>query len=364
MYMTVQTYRTEAVPPFIGTMENHNEPEYKPLRVPVDALLRAAQQPLTQEKPVTQKPSASVTKDVASTALFNLKNLPRISELSIEMEWLVDDLIPLEAVVMLSGESGCGKSTLALALASAVAHGERFLGRACKQRHVLIVDKENGPRVYRERFKRLHIDENEYMHIWGLWQKPEPKGPSAEEITKLVGEERPLIIFDSLVAFHDGSELDADDTRDYMDRFRRLASLGATVIVIHHTGKGENTKEYRGSSDIKASVDVAYLLKSEDPAVLRSLELSCFKSREGILEPVKIEVNEAGQLLSVADTQFEIVERAVREHPRSSTMQIGLFAEEVPGKKVQQILKLGLAKKRFRRTKGANNAWCWEVIEG
>jgi RecA-family ATPase len=345
-------------------MENHNEPEYKPLRVPVDILARAAQQPLHQGKPTTQKPSTSATRDAASTALFNLKNLPHISELTIEMEWLVDDLIPLESVVMLSGESGCGKSTLALALASAVAHGERFLGRASKQRHVLIVDKENGPRVYRERFKRMHIDENEYMHIWGLWQTPEPKGPAAEEIAKFVDEERPLIIFDSLVAFHEGSESDADDTRDYMDRFRRLASLGATVIVIHHTGKGQNTKEYRGSSDIKASVDVAYLLKSNDPDVLRSLELSCFKSREGVLEPVKIEVNEAGEFLSVADMQFEVVERAVRAHPRSSTMQVGLLVEEVPDKKVQQILKLGLVTGRFRRTKGANNAWCWEVIEG
>jgi len=310
------------------------------------------------------KPALVAEKGEPSEAPFSIKNLPRVSDLTVEMEWLVDDFIPLESVVILTGESGCGKSTLTLALANAVAHGERFLGRASKQRHVLIVDRENGPRVYRERFDRLQIHENEYMHVWGQWNEAQPGGPETKEIESFAKEEHPLIIFDSLVAFHEGSEQDAGETRDCMNGFRNLASLGATVIVIHHTGKGENTKEYRGSSDIKASVDVAYLLKSDDPTVLRFLELSCFKSREGVLEPVKIEVSEGGQFISVHDSQCEVVERAMREHPRSNTRQIEEFANQIPQKKVQSILNLGLAKHRYRRVKGPNNSWCWELVEG
>jgi predicted ATP-dependent serine protease len=305
-----------------------------------------------------------VPKEKSPEAPFSIKGLPRVSDLNVEMEWLVEDLIPLESVVMLSGESGCGKSTFTLALACAVANGERFLGRASKRRHVLIVDKENGPRVYRERFTRMHIRESEYVHIWGPWCEPQPGGPETPEIEVFTKEEHPLIIFDSLVAFNEGSEQDADDTRECMDRFRRLASLGATVLVIHHTGKGEHTKEYRGSSDIKASIDVGYLLLNEDPTFLRSLELRTFKSREGILEPMKIEVTEDGQFISVNDNQREAVERVMREHPGSNTQQIITHANGIPENKVQRILNMGLAKHRYRRERGPNRSWCWELVPG
>jgi predicted ATP-dependent serine protease len=308
------------------------------------------------------KPALIAQNGQSPATPFSIKNLPRVSDLTVQMEWLVDDLIPLESVVMLSGESGSGKSTLALALASAVSHGGLFLGRASKQSHVLIIDKENGPRIYRERFNRLRIDENEYMHIWGPWCEPQPRGPDTTEVKNFAKEESPLIIFDSLVAFNEGSEQDADDIRDCMDRFRRLASLGATVLVIHHTGKGENTKEYRGSSDIKASVDVAYLLKSNNPTVLHSLELSCFKSREGVIEPLKIEVNEDNQFVSVQDSQREMVETVMRDHPRSNTQQVVRLSNGIPEKRVEQILNMGLAKRRYGRKKGPNNSWCWELV--
>jgi hypothetical protein len=33
-----------------------------------------------------------------------------------------------------------------------------------------------------------------------------------------------------------------------------------TIITLHHTGKAESAQDYRASSDIKASVDIAYKL--------------------------------------------------------------------------------------------------------
>jgi hypothetical protein len=66
-----------------------------------------------------------------------------------------------------------------------------------------------------------------------------------------------------------------------MRHFRKLAYLGATVIVLHHTGKSETSKQYRGSSDIKAAVDIAYLLErpTQQPEELPELSMNCFKAR-------------------------------------------------------------------------------------
>jgi len=92
---------------------------------------------------------------------------------------------------------------------------------------------------------------------------------------------RGLIIYDSLIEFHPGSEQSSTETRAFMRQFRALANIGATVVVLHHTGKAETAKLYRGSSDIKAVVDTAYLLQKDSgkPERLSKLSLTCFKAR-------------------------------------------------------------------------------------
>ena len=65
-----------------------------------------------------------------------------------------------------------------------------------------------------------------------------------------------------------------------MKHFRALADAGATVLVLHHTGKTSMSKEYRGSSDIEAAVDMAYLLEGEPrDRKLHRLILKNFKGR-------------------------------------------------------------------------------------
>ena len=68
-----------------------------------------------------------------------------------------------------------------------------------------------------------------------------------------------------------------------MNKARRLADLGATVAVIHHSGKADSSTDFRGSSDFKASVDVAFHVTnlSSDGKLLDRVTLRCFKSRYG-----------------------------------------------------------------------------------
>lgn len=307
-----------------------------------------------------------------SDVSMSFLNLPKISELRAEMTWLVDGLIPEKSVVMLSGESGCGKSTIALVLADAVAHGKPFLSRRADQRHVLILDRENSAATYTDRLKRLNIEENNFLHIWGRWLGEAP-GPVAEgaqrgkdgddlnkELEKLAVEVQPLIIFDSFIAFNPGNEQDATETRRFMKNFGKLAESGATILFIHHSGKGENTKEYRGSSDIKANLDVGLLLTQKQP-LLRALELRPIKAREGIVEPIDIASDDGAHFVATKDRDRETVENIIRETPGINTSHICEAAQTISKKRIKEILDTGERAGYFRKTKGQSNSSCYTL---
>jgi Bifunctional DNA primase/polymerase, N-terminal/AAA domain/Primase C terminal 1 (PriCT-1) len=272
---------------------------------------------------------------------FRIEDIPSVWQCEASTKWLVDNLIPESAVTLLCGDSGIGKSTLALALAGAVAHGGLFLGREIEKRPVLYVDRENPLAVVRERIERLAIAETAELRIWGLWVTPSPEGPTATNILQFASATRPLIIFDSLVGFHPGSEQDASETRRHMQAYIKLAAVGASVIVLHHTGKADTTKQYRGSSDIKAAVDVAYVLESLSgpDAGIRSLRLKAFKNRVTLPETVHVEYRDGRFDVSeqTTETHREIIERVIRQRPGASKNEIEKLAQAA-----------GIAQKRTR----------------
>ena len=156
-----------------------------------------------------------------------------------------------------------------------------------------------------------------------------------------------MIIFDSLVAFHTGSEQDATETRRYFQFFRNLAATGATILVAHHTGKASTAQQYRGSSDIKASVDVAYLLESLSGAEegIKSLRLKAFKNRLILPETLRIEYRDGRFELSGerVQTNREIIERIVEKNPGASKQQIEGLAKAagVGQQRTRELLESG-----------------------
>ena len=105
-----------------------------------------------------------------------------------------------------------------------------------------------------------------------------------------------------------------------MGHFRTLAKLGATVVILHHTGKAPTSKEYRGSSDIKAAVDTAYLLErgGENTPEIRRLLLKCFKGRLAPAQNFTMEFRRGLGFVPAdsSKTVSEIIEDVLREHPQ------------------------------------------------
>lgn len=221
--------------------------------------------------------------DGGGPKIRSIADLPSIRTYAAQkIDYVIEGILAAGTVTLISGESGHGKSTFANAMASCIERGVPFAGLKTQRRPVLVLDKENPLAIVIERLERLGVDVSENFKIWGGWCEEEPPQPGAMIVVQWVMgcDPKPVIIVDSLIGFFEGDENNASEVRQYMHAFRQLANMGATVVVLHHPGKGESSKDYRGSSDIKASIDVGYKLTNQgDVSRLTSLHLAAFKAR-------------------------------------------------------------------------------------
>ena len=303
--------------------------------------------------------------------ITDLSQLPSVWKLDSRLEWAVDRLIPRGSVTLISAESGTGKSWLAYALAGSIARGHEFLGRGVKQMSALCLDGENPLYVVKDKLENLGLPETPSLQIWGGWVDPTAPGPGSPIIQKFAREEKGLIIYDSLIVFHEGSEQSSTETRAFMDQFRLLANLGATVIVIHHTGKAETAKKYRGSSDIKASVDTAYHLQDLSPDVpeLDRLRLQCFKGRSAPGQDLAMQFR-AGEGFVATDmpdrvaTTSDSINQLLGNGTAANQKEIieALRADGFSAAQIRSALKTGVDSGHLKRSKGTKNEHLYELV--
>lgn len=190
-------------------------------------------------------------------------------------KWLVERLIPHEAVTIISGAPASYKTFLTLEIALKVAGGEKVFGEfQTTQSPVLIIDEENHPRVLQERAKLL--SQNPNLPIFVASKNNFLLGE--ESVQKIIEYARDknvqLVIFDSFICIHDSDENVASEMRNVMKHLKDIANQGIAVIVIHHhrkngKEKGNDSQDIRGSSDIAAQVDchLAVERKGKDASV-------------------------------------------------------------------------------------------------
>jgi hypothetical protein len=274
-------------------------------------------------------------------AITSLSQLPSVWSLESKLEWQIEGVVARSSISLIASESGTGKTWLAYFMAGCVAHGRPFIGRPVRQGRVLYIDGENPLFVVKQRLHDLGIQETENLTIWGHWNTAPPPGPDSPLVREFARIEGGLIIYDSLVEFHTGSEQSSTETRMFMRHFRGLANLGACVVILHNTGKAESAKLYRGSSDIKAAVDTAYVLKkASEGAGLDRLDLQCFKGRltPGENFQMQFKRGHGFQQLAPDNTKLnvhDVIREILRTHPNSNQKQIVGLARTMGASKHQ-----------------------------
>lgn len=266
--------------------------------------------------------------------ITDLSQLPSVWQLEQKLDWAVEGMIARGSVTLICAESGTGKTWLAYYLAGCVAHGKPLLDRNVRHTKVLYIDGENPLYLVKQRLFDLGIAETADLTVWGGWVLSPPPGPESSLVIEFARKYKGLIIYDSLIEFHPGSEQSSTETRAFMKLFRVLANLGATVVVLHHTGKALTAKQYRGSSDIKGSVDTAYLLSRADDdhsQKIGKITMTCFKSR---LAP--------GQSFAMEFVQAQgFIAADAFDPARSVTEIISEILGEQPGLNQREIVRRG-----------------------
>lgn len=184
-----------------------------------------------------------------------------------DTNWIWRHFIPEESLVMLASFMKEGKSTLTYALLGAIVTGREFLGRPTCRVPVLVLAVEEHLRDVKAHLRESGIgpDAPVMFHVGLYPDTPEALG---ELRSFIVAKAIKLLVIDTLSRFwRITSENDAAEVIAKLGPLLDLArDLRITILLLHHTGKGQpgaefnHGREIRGSSAIFALVDQALIL--------------------------------------------------------------------------------------------------------
>lgn len=192
-------------------------------------------------------------------------------------EWLVEDVIPKADLVVLYGPPGSGKSFVALDIAASIARGEEWRGRWVQRGRVLYIAAEGGG-GYGKRIKaycsRAGISSSE-LDLGVITVAPDfLDGDSVRDLIRAAHAAGPwtLVVVDTLAQVTPGgNENSAEDMGKAIAHAKTIRQvLGATVVLVHHSGK-DATKGARGWSGLKGAADAEIEIQREEDDPVRQI---------------------------------------------------------------------------------------------
>ncbi len=194
-------------------------------------------------------------------------------------EWLIEGLIPYNALALLYGEPGIGKSFLALDWAMHVAAGRDWLGHPVRQGNVLYMTYE-GSRGFGARVGawKQHASATVGVPIHFLTDAEPLAGDNVlRRLAATLAMISPvLVVVDTFARALVGDENSAQHVGEFVTIMDALRQQGITVLLIHHSGKDADRGE-RGSSALRGAADTIMSLRRDQ---FMPLVLECRKQKD------------------------------------------------------------------------------------
>ena len=220
---------------------------------------------------------------------FQTFSLDTINDIG-DTQWLIEDIIPNESLIILYGQSGCGKTFIALDMTLHIAHNIPWKKQSIVKHGIIIYCIGEGINGLSHRIKAWH-DYNDCVLNAPFVILPIDAISFAEQanIDKMVATieeirehyQLPIsmIVIDTLSKASVGyDENSSKDMGLFLYNFDIIKKYFKTSIMfIHHSGK--NTyKGMRGSSYLLGSVDTVIQVENIDNTILVQIE----KQKDGI----------------------------------------------------------------------------------
>mgnify|MGYP000451103219 CR=1 FL=1 len=218
-----------------------------------------------------------------NTTPYNFIKLDELYSHPLEIDWIIEDIMPSNSVGMIYGPSGSGKSHVILSMAAMIANGLDWFDKETEQGNVLVMAGEGLPGLSRrllaiEKEHNLAIDQQK-LHVSSRAIGLDTDNGYKQVLQAIEElETPPKVIFIDTLSRHlmESGENSNDDMARFINKLEDIRLMyGCTIILVHHTGKSTN-QGARGASALKANVDFSFEVSGQN----KKCRFSCDKMKD------------------------------------------------------------------------------------
>lgn len=251
-------------------------------------------------------------------------------------KWLIPGVLTEGSLAAIYGAPESGKSFLAVDMSMAVAGGMSWHGRTVERGAVLYIAAEGAPGLGK-RVRAWKVEHRAQGREFSFWLDRDELNLAAEkdggvrafvrEVVEALGPLK-LVIIDTLNQTAAGAdENSAKDMGRYISSMKRLRDeTGATVVVVHHSGK-DLSKGMRGSTALLGAMDttieverstdgrslVAAVKKQKDAEREVPMRFNLEKVAESLVLRATVMADAAGEFDGRADLTLELARQIAAE---------------------------------------------------